>query len=245
MANSTNSNQLLLLKRRVVEHFTESDWQELGLITNFEERVNYHPRLLRSMRFGDDDYEGCVITILREMIEASRENITVIENYLNQKYPDESGEFVSSEPAERKITFAPNVFKVPTCQREHDLVAVMMPFAGFNDVYATIGTACKTAGFRCLRADDIWDNSTFVQDIFDLIFRSHIVITDFSGKNPNVMYETGIAHCLGRNVIPISQHKNDIPSDLGHHRACLYLQNSEGLRKLETELVKRLRVLSN
>ena len=93
--------------------------------------------------------------------------------------------------------------------------------------------------------DDIWDNSTFMQDIFDLIFRSQVVISDFSGKNPNVMYETGIAHCLGRTVVPISQHKSDIPSDLRHHRACIYLRNAEGLGVLEKELVNGLKVLTD
>ena len=107
MPGDPEINRLLLsVKRRIVDGFTESDWLELGLITNFEDRVNHHPRLLRSMRFGDDDYEGCVITILREMIAADEENIAGILGYLDEKYPDESGEYVSSEPAERKLTFA-------------------------------------------------------------------------------------------------------------------------------------------
>ena len=95
---------------------------------------------------------------------------------------------------------------------------------------------------ECLRADDIWDNSTFIQDIFDLIFCSKVVVVDFTGKNPNVMYETGIAHTLGKTVIPITQSIDDIPSDLGHHRALKYHPNEEGLRDLSNELYKRLKV---
>ena len=70
-----------------------------------------------------------------------------------------------------------------------------------------------------------------------------MVIVDFTGKNPNVMYETGIAHTLGKTVIPITQSLDDIPSDLGHHRALKYYPNEEGLRNLSNELYKRLNVI--
>jgi hypothetical protein len=84
-----------------------------------------------------------------------------------------------------------------------------------------------------------------VQDIFELIYRSSIVIVDFSGRNPNVFYEAGIAHTLGKNVIPITQSIDDIPFDLRHHRVLKYLNNSEGLQELKRSLEKRLKVLKN
>lgn len=94
-----------------------------------------------------------------------------------------------------------------------------------------------------MRADDIWDNSSIIQDIFSLIYRAKIIIVDFSGKNPNVMYETGIAHTLGKVVVPLAQVVQDIPSDMVHHRALVYLKNGEGLQALETELAKKLRTI--
>ncbi|HET6323854.1 MAG TPA: hypothetical protein VFG04_04070 [Planctomycetaceae bacterium] len=233
-------NQFLLaLKEKIVTHFNESHWQHLGLLTNCEDVVNKHHRLLRSLRFGDDDYEAHVIAVLRAMLEADPQNLNRIASYVEKKFQDD-GEYVSSMPSERKILFAPNVFKVPEGDRQSDLVAVMMPFVGYDRVYAAIKDACEQAGFNCLRADDIWEDSTFVQDIFTLIFRSHIVVADFSQRNPNVLYETGIAHCLGRTVVPITRDIEDVPSDLRHHRACVYLPNSEGLAELKTELAKRL-----
>jgi hypothetical protein len=79
---------------------------------------------------------------------------------------------------------------------------------------------------RCTRVDDIWEESVVIQDIFNLIFRAHVVIVDFTGKNANVMYETGIAHTLGKHVIPISQSLDDVPFDMSHHRVLKYLPNS-------------------
>ncbi len=142
----------------------------------------------------------------------------------------------------RKITFAPNVFQVPDCYVELDLVTVMMPFVvEFNPVHEAIKGACTTNGLRCLRADDIWEESTIIQDIFNLIFRAQVVIVDFTGKNANVMYETGIAHTLGKHVIPITQTLADVPFDMQHHRALKYLPNTEGMRTLKTSLTKKLK----
>lgn len=121
----------------------------------------------------------------------------------------------------------------------------MMPFrAEFTDIYATIKKGCQIAGFRCLRADDIWDESAIIQDIFNLIFRAQIIIVDFTGKNPNVMYETGIAHTLGKHVIPLSQSLDDMPFDMAHHRVLKYLPNQEGLSNLETKLADKLKRIS-
>ena len=125
------------------------------------------------------------------------------------------------------IICRPEVFQRPTRPRNDDDVAVMMPFsADFKPVYEVIQKTCQQLGLKALRSDDIWVNSTFIQDIFELIYCSRIVVVDFSGRNPNVMYETGIAHTLGREVVPISRTIADVPSDIGHHRA-LYICQTE------------------
>jgi len=144
----------------------------------------------------------------------------------------------------RVITFSPSVFSVPDKPTVNELVSVMMPFSmEFDKVLETIKTACSDVGMFCYRADDLWNNSTIIQDIFELIYCSSIVIVDFSGKNPNVFYEAGIAHTLGKNVIPITQSIDDIPFDIRHHRTLKYLNNSEGLKELRKGLEKRLEVL--
>jgi hypothetical protein len=146
--------------------------------------------------------------------------------------------------AKKKIAIAPSAFNIPDRPVQHDLVSVMMPFASnFTPVYSAIKEACSRLELRCLRADDLWENSTFIQDIFELIFCSKIVIVDFSGKNPNVFYEVGIAHTLGKIVVPLTQNIDDIPSDLKSHRALLYLPNSEGLAGLTDRLTSRLETI--
>ena len=56
--------------------------------------------------------------------------------------------------------------------------------------------------------------------------------------------EAGIAHTLGKAVIPLAQHDTDIPFDLRHIRFLKYLNNNEGLVDLSEKLKERLQTLS-
>jgi len=159
-----------------------------------------------------------------------------------------TGSFISTaierEKVTKVITFVPSVFSVPEIELQDDLVAVMMPFAAeFDDVHNAIKEACSANGMRCLRADDIWANSEVMQDIFDLIISSNIIIVDFTGRNSNVLYEAGIAHTLGKTVIPITQSMDDIPFDLKPHRVQKYLPNTEGMVELAENLSKRIKTI--
>jgi hypothetical protein len=136
----------------------------------------------------------------------------------------------------------PRVFRIADVENiEPALVSAMMPFSReFDAVYQAIRNAAEAVRLRCRRADDIWENPAVIQDVVSLIDRSKVVICDCSGRNPNVFYETGIAHTLGREVILITQHDADIPFDLRHLRYVRYLNNGEGLADLTRLLQARL-----
>jgi hypothetical protein len=238
--------RILALRERVVADFNAGDWEEVGLLTGHSDLISKHPRLLRSLSWGDEDYAGNALTIIKRIAELDENAFAIFEKHVAEKYPEES-QFISAKPSERKITFAPSVFQVPESTAiESDLVAVMMPFsAAFNAVHEGIRRACGAAGYRCLRVDDIWEESTVIQDIFNLIFRAQVVVVDFTGKNPNVMYETGIAHTLGKHVVPISQSLDDVPFDMAHHRILKYLQNGEGIEAMIGKLAEKLRQVSS
>ena len=137
----------------------------------------------------------------------------------------------------------PKVFTLPD-QVDDDLVSIMMPFdAAYSGVYQAMQAAAHEVGMRCQRADDIWEADTVIQDVVNLIGRAKIVVCDMTGPNPNVFYETGVAHTLGRDVILIAQNAGDVPFDVGHIRHLRYLNNGEGRTRLQEELVRRLRTL--
>ncbi|BCA58121.1 hypothetical protein [Sphingomonas sp. HMP6] len=139
----------------------------------------------------------------------------------------------------------PQVFRLDDIERvDPNLISVMMPFStGFNAIYRAIGRSAEAAGFRCQRADEIWERAEVIADVVALIDRSSVVICDCTGRNANVFYEMGIAHTLGREVIPITQNEADIPFDIRHIRHIQYLPNTEGRRRLAVDLRQRLEFL--
>jgi hypothetical protein len=138
----------------------------------------------------------------------------------------------------------PKVFDLSDEPIDEELVAVMIPFeAAFNPVYEALQTAIGEVGMTCRRADDIWENDHVVQDVALLLCKAAVVVCDLSGRNPNVFYETGIAHTLGREVILIAQSAADIPFDVAAIRHIRYLPNGEGLAKLGFDLKRRLETL--
>jgi len=140
-----------------------------------------------------------------------------------------------------KFKFSPTVFSFPKNGINNKLISVMMPFdKSFDDVYSSIKKINPCLGFEIRRADDIWKNDVIMNDVVSLICRARIIICDCTDRNPNVFYETGIAHSIGKNVILITQSRNDIPFDLNHLRYIPYLNNNEGLIDLRMELEKRI-----
>ena len=139
----------------------------------------------------------------------------------------------------------PKVFSIPESETiDRSLMSVMMPFgAEFSPVYDTLQEAAADSGLRCSRADEIWENPEVIQDIVTLIDRSFVVVCDCTGRNPNVFYEIGIAHSLGREVAMITQADADIPFDLRHLRYIKYLNNGEGREMLKAQLAERFNFL--
>lgn len=244
LLNAEQQRRLLPLKDAIAKGFDKENWFELGALTGCLDEVQGHNRLLRSLSWGDPDYPGNVFDVLVSMVERDPHNLSRIEGYVEHRL-NSGGESVSSAPGPRKIYFTPHVFDVPEASTDRSLVSVMMPFdASFTPVYEAIKKACADAGLRCQRVDEIWGHSAIIQDMFSLVWRSFIVVCDFTGRNANVFYECGIAHTLGKHVIPIAQHDNDVPFDLRHHRYLHYLPNAEGLARLSDGLKNRMRTLS-
>ena len=120
---------------------------------------------------------------------------------------------------------------------------VIMPFSGeFNNYYEKI---LKPTIERCslisIRADEVYGTKPIIEDIAECIINADIIIADVTGKNPNVNYELGMAHALGKNVIIISQSIDDIPFDYRHIRAIIYkTQKVNWGKTLRTELTKTI-----
>jgi len=114
-----------------------------------------------------------------------------------------------------------------------------MPFASeFDDIYKLgIKAACQEAGTYCERVDEQIFQENILERVYNQIGKADIVVADMTGRNPNVFYETGYAHALGKHVILLTQHADDIPFDLKHYPHVIY----EGkITRLKDELHRRV-----
>lgn len=119
------------------------------------------------------------------------------------------------------------------------LIFVLSPFKEpFNTIFSDHikPTVEKTAGITCIRADNIYDNRPIIEDIWRSINEAYIVIAELTERNPNVFYETGIAHTVGKEVILITQNIDDVPFDLRHLRCIVYEYTPRGVQILESNL---------
>jgi hypothetical protein len=109
-------------------------------------------------------------------------------------------------------------------------VFVLMPFAkGYDDVYHLgIKAASDKAGAYAERLDEQMFKESMLQRIHNQIAKADVIVADMTGRNPNVFYEVGYAHALGKVVILLTQKGDDIPFDLKHYRHIVY-ENVMGL----------------
>ncbi len=114
-----------------------------------------------------------------------------------------------------------------------------MPFSDeFSDVY-TIGIkeACVAAGAYCERVDEQIFIETMLQRIYNQIAKADLIIADMTGRNPNVFYEVGYAHAIGKRTILLTKTSEDIPFDLKHFAHIVY---GTKLSILRDELTRRI-----
>ncbi|MBA7467959.1 hypothetical protein ES707_03199 [subsurface metagenome] len=144
---------------------------------------------------------------------------------------------------QRKVKFQP-IFKTPLEDIEIDsnLCFVLMPFKPeFTRIYDDVlQPAIREAGLNSLRADEIFSPTPIVEDVWVHIGKSRLIVADVTDKNPNVFYELGLAHAIGKSVIIITQRKEDVPFDVAYIRYLIYKDNEAGWRKLKQDLTKTI-----
>lgn len=142
------------------------------------------------------------------------------------------------QPAsDQKLPLANSIFGAPN-KRYAFYLFVLMPFApDLKPVYDShIKKVADTLNLHIARADDFFSQNSIMHEIWSAIVQSTILIADCTGKNPNVFYEIGLAHAIGKPVILITQKPDDVPFDLQHRRYIHYSYTPPGMEKFERDL---------
>jgi hypothetical protein len=120
---------------------------------------------------------------------------------------------------------------------------VLMPFAeDLKPVFEDhIRKVAENLQLRAQRADNFFVARHIMSDIWDAICSAKAIIADCTGRNPNVFYEIGLAHTVGKPVILITQNSEDVPFDLRSIRYINYKFDPRGMKKFENMLAITLR----
>jgi catechol 2,3-dioxygenase-like lactoylglutathione lyase family enzyme len=129
-----------------------------------------------------------------------------------------------------------NMKKSSTEESNKGTCFVLSPFQDHfhHDYKHILQPAIKNAGLNPLRADNIYGAKPVIADIWRSINSARIILAEMSGNNPNVLYEIGLAHAIGKPVVMITEKKEDMPFDLQHLRHIPY-------ERLKSDWAKDLR----
>lgn len=139
---------------------------------------------------------------------------------------------------------SPVVSKEPRVREFLDTCFVMMPFGQWFDRYyqEIYVPAIKEAGFEPVRADELFTTGSVVEQIWEQIEKSKLLLADLSGKNPNVFYELGLSHAARKPVIFTAGALEDVPFDLRHLRVIIYdVREPEWASRLRKSIADYLR----
>ncbi|MBZ0221332.1 MAG: hypothetical protein K8I01_12990 [Candidatus Methylomirabilis sp.] len=133
-------------------------------------------------------------------------------------------------------------------ESEKPLCFVIMPFGGHYDLYYEVlyKPAIINADLIPKRADEIYSSGRIIDDIWKFTKQAKIVLADLTERNPNVLYELGLAHAIGKQAILITESAEDIPFDLKALRHIVYDKNIPNWgEKLQLAITSSIRTILN
>ena len=112
-------------------------------------------------------------------------------------------------------------------------VFILTPFHDrYDETYNVIRGVCEEAGLSAYRGDEKYISGNILSHIIKEIASASVVIANLDGRNPNVFYELGIVHAMGKPVIMVSSNIDGVPFDLQSQRIIVY----ENIEKLKSKL---------
>lgn len=109
------------------------------------------------------------------------------------------------------------------------------------DVLEAIKTAARECGLVAERIDDDNRNERITDRILESIRTAEYVTVDLTNERPNVFYEAGYAHALGKIPIYIARQGTRIHFDVKDYPIIFF----KNMKELRERLVSRLQSISN
>ncbi|HEX3051787.1 MAG TPA: cyclic nucleotide-binding domain-containing protein [Aggregatilineaceae bacterium] len=214
---------LLLNRKRTAFIYTKEETKVLEIS---------RPHFIRLVRHCPEFANTVTRMVIERMVEQDKAALSRVKPQPKER--DAAIKYTLGE-----YTFVRPVFGPPEEDKQYETdILMIMPFRDdLTAVYENyVKRVASKLGLVIKRADDFFSQHSIVSEIWAVTNAAKLVIADCTTKNPNVFYELGIAHTLGKPTIQISQQINDIPFDLQQWRYILYDPSISGMAKFEKEL---------
>ena len=190
--------------------------------------------LLRGLAdlFEPEEKNTVIFNTINSLIELSSEYFHK-ELFINKNIAF-INEFKENFETKRYLPINPKLFTKRKFNFNNKNVFVIMPFGkkewiekphgygypkenefDFDSLYSDIlKPSVEELGLNIERANSSFSPGSIMEKIWTKINEAAVIITFLTSTNPNVLYELGISHTLGKPVILLTQRSQDVPTDI-------------------------------
>jgi hypothetical protein len=236
----------------LIREGTATTWNDLCRHFNIApaERITQHAMLIDSLEGLQkahliDAPDGYIDSLHSPAVDGSiRISVSTLVAHIQNALKLSFTELAESDLAQR-VLVTPLLSQTFSSRYKSDIL-VLMPFASeIKPVYEDhMKAVAAKLGMSISRADDFFTSERIMDEIWTAMLNATILIADCTHRNPNVFYEIGLAHAIGKPTILMTQDADDVPFDLRHRRYIEYAYTPRGMKEFEVALEQTIRTIT-
>lgn len=200
--NPKDRKKITVIHKYASESFSEGDWFTLGQLSGKLDYIQNHPRLFRSLSFGDEDYDFCVAEIINKICEDNPEIIeTIIDHF------DIDLWYEQKDPKKFHKIFSSTYHSHPDFWIEGYLKAFVSHLAKSKEQITSLKIHLEKWGISSFVAhEDIEPSREWLMEIEKALLTMDVLIAVIEPKFCNSKWtDQEVGYALGRNIdiIPI------------------------------------------